>query len=365
MKRVALVYTFGNLKKEVTFLGGAERRINYIFSNIKNDGLEVEQVFVLDKNRESVLRLLDVYLNKSAKITIVESYYKLFRYLVKNKFDMVCYVDCIIQTVPAIVGAMVAKSERMMIIESSNRAYGVYKRGAKERIMMNWNCKRSNYLDTLYPSSKKLLEKKYGKHCKITVTPCTLPRIERYTKRVEKEKVILFAGRLNENKNPELFIKAAVECAEEMRNKGFCCWVCGDGPLREQMRAIVDESGCSDVIDMKGYVNMEDTTPYCKVFCSLQHTENYPSQSLLEAITSGCYCICTNPGDTGVIIREDFGILIEENIASLSEAFRRVLCFDEDDWNEIETAARSFAKEHFDVAKAVKHYENLFLEGHE
>lgn len=49
MKKIALVYTFGDLDKESTFLGGAERRINYIFSNISNPELDIELVFVLRK----------------------------------------------------------------------------------------------------------------------------------------------------------------------------------------------------------------------------------------------------------------------------------------------------------------------------
>lgn len=108
MKRVALVYTFGDIDKEVTFLGGAERRINYIFSNIKNPELDVELIFVLDRNKESVMRLLQQYLNKDTIITFQDSYWKAFIYLVKQKYDIVCYVDCVLQTVPIIWGAFLS-----------------------------------------------------------------------------------------------------------------------------------------------------------------------------------------------------------------------------------------------------------------
>ncbi len=364
MKKIALVYTFGDLDKESTFLGGAERRINYIFSNISNPELDIELVFVLRKNRESVLKMLEVYIKQETKIIIVDSYWKLFLYLVKRHFDVVCYVDCVLQTVPAILGSIVSRSKRVMILESSNRAYGIFRRGAKERILMDLNYRLSNQLDTLYPSSKPLLEKKYGNGKKIiTVTPCTLPRINRYTRVVPKKNYILFAGRLIDNKNPELFVRAAVKCADKLREKGYICLLCGDGPLKDKVRDIITKAGCDDVVVMKGYMNMEEVTPECRIFCSLQHTENYPSQSLLEAITAGCYCICTNPGDTSVIVRPEFGNLIEENTDALSEAFSTALEFDDSKWGEIENRARAFALENFDVQKAVRHYESIFLEG--
>lgn len=364
MKSIALVYTFGDLNKESAFLGGAERRINYIFSNISNPNLDIELVFVLRKNRDSVLKMLEVYIKPETKITIVDSYWKVFTYLVKNHFDVVCYVDCALQTIPAILGGIAGRSKRIMIIESSNRAYGVFKRGAKERILMDWNYRLSNQLDTLYPSSKEKLEKKYGDGKRtITVTPCTLPRIDRYTRVVPKKNYILFAGRLIENKNPELFARAAIKCADKLRETGYICLLCGDGPLKEKVADIISQFGCDDVVAMKGYVNMEEVTPECRIFCSLQHTENYPSQSLLEAITSGCYCICTNPGDTNVIVRPEFGELIEENVDALASAFSKALAFDSGKWAEVEKHARAFALENFDVQKAVRHYEKIFLEG--
>ena len=363
MKRVALVYTFGNLKKEVTFLGGAERRINYIFSNIDNSNIDMEIVFDLRNNKESVLNLLRQYLNEETKITIIDSYSKVFLYLVKHKFDIVCYVDCALQTIPIIWGSMLGGSKRIMLIESSNRAYGVFKKGFPEKILMEINYRMSNQLDTLYPSSLPLLKKKYDNQKRqFSVTPCSLPRIERYSKMVPKKKYILFAGRLIENKNPELFTRAAIQCADQLREAGFVCLICGDGPLKEEIASIIDEAKCEDVISLKGYVNMEEVTPECLVFCSLQHTENYPSQSLLEAITAGCYCICTNSGDTNVIIKDEFGKLVKEDVNELAGALREVLSFDSEKWTEVYNAARNFGVDTFSVQNAVQHYEKLFLE---
>ena len=89
---------------------------------------------------------------------------------------------------------------------------------------------------------------------------------------------------------------------------------------------------------------------------------NYPSQSLLEAITSGCYCICTNSGDTGVIVKEEFGKLVDEEVDALADAFIEAVSFSRNKWREVEQAARAFGMENFTVQKAVCHYEQMFLD---
>ena len=361
MVRIGLVYTFGSLKKEVKYLGGAERRINYIFSHINSPNIEVSLLFVLGQNKDSVMKLISNYLDDNANIIVFSSYFQLFIYLLKQHFDFVCYTDCVIQTVPAIWGATIAGSKKMMLIESTNRAYRVFHKGFRERLIMDMNFKMSNYLDTLYPSSKSLLVHHYGKNRKISITPCTLPKLEKYSVNIQKDNLILFAGRLINEKNPELFIRSAISCSDFIREKGFKCLVCGDGPLKEALQQIVDTAECNDIIIFSGYINMEEVTPKCRVFCSLQESENYPSQSLLEAIASGCYCICTNYGDTKLLIQKEFGELINEK-EDLSSALCNVIDFSDEEWIKTESAAKTFAFTHFDVQKAIDHYSRIFLE---
>lgn len=363
MKRVGLTYIFGSLRKEMRYLGGAERRINYIFSNISHPDLQVDLIFLLGKNEKFVLESLEKYINPKANVVVVHSYISLVKHILKEKYDIVCYVDCAVQTIPSIIAATIAKSKKCMLIEDSSRCYGIFNKGWIEKLLMDYNFSHSDHLDTLYPSSLKNLKHKYGnKKIGFSVTPCTLPRMERYSDSINKKNYILFASRLVEGKNPELFINAAINCSSALRKAGFKCIVCGDGPKREELSQLISREGCNDVIELKGYVNMEDITPLCKVFCSLQHRENYPSQALLEAITAGCYCICTNCGDTGLIINDSFGELIDEDVASLSNALENTLKFTDTEWDSINNSAKTFAIEHFDYSIAVDHYEKLFLE---
>jgi GalNAc-alpha-(1->4)-GalNAc-alpha-(1->3)-diNAcBac-PP-undecaprenol alpha-1,4-N-acetyl-D-galactosaminyltransferase len=57
-----------------------------------------------------------------------------------------------------------------------------------------------------------------------------------------------------------------------------------------------------------------------KIFVSLQQHENYPSQSLIEAIATKNIIIATDVGDTRKIVKEKYSKLISIDTYSLVEA---------------------------------------------
>jgi glycosyltransferase involved in cell wall biosynthesis len=57
-----------------------------------------------------------------------------------------------------------------------------------------------------------------------------------------------------------------------------------------------------------------------KIFVSLQKHDNYPSQSLLEAMASGCAIIATDVGETRRLLDESCAILIPPNSMALKES---------------------------------------------
>jgi glycosyltransferase involved in cell wall biosynthesis len=62
-----------------------------------------------------------------------------------------------------------------------------------------------------------------------------------------------------------------------------------------------------------------------KIFVSLQRYENYPSQSLLEAMASGCAVIATDVGDTRLLLDESCALLIPRDADALAAAIRSLL----------------------------------------
>lgn len=95
-----------------------------------------------------------------------------------------------------------------------------------------------------------------------------------------------------------------------------------------------------------------------RIFLSLQAYDNYPSQSLLEAMASGCAVIATNVGETRTLIDETCGILIDRTPASLVAAVSRLLA-DEALCRQLGEAARARVL----ATHTVERFATYFLDG--
>ncbi len=358
MNKKIKIACFIPFSRDFQGFGGAERRIPYIFSKLDFEKYDVSIIIISYKNREKIQNEISRYLDGIEKVVYLDNNIKAFFHFLHNYYDIVCYTDCILRTIPAIWGTLFKKSKRIMLMESVNNSSFQFKK-KWYKYFFGMNIKLSSHLDCLYPSNVSIIKSKY-ENTEITVTPSILPRIEKYLKVHDKQNIILFAGRLMEQKNPKLFINSMVSIREKLIEKNFKCWICGEGPLKNELISYVKKYGCEDVIEIKGYVNMEEITPICKVFCSLQNKENYPSQSLLEAISCGCYCIASNRGDTYRIVKNDFGELVELDKSSICNSILNVIEKTNSQWMFIENKAMEFANNNFNVNKAVKHYDEIF-----
>ena len=108
-----------------------------------------------------------------------------------------------------------------------------------------------------------------------------------------------------------------------------------------------------------GRQDMTEIMPRAVAFFSLQENENYPSQSLLEAIACGCFCIATDCGDTGRIIKSEFGTMVHKDAHELGCAIQKVISMTYETREEARKAGRQFAEEYFNPQKAIKHYEEI------
>lgn len=73
-------------------------------------------------------------------------------------------------------------------------------------------------------------------------------------------------------------------------------------------------------IILEKYENITSVLKLSSFFLSLQDYDNYPSQSLIEAMIFGCTIIATNTGETGRIVKPEYGnYIIEKNEDSLIE----------------------------------------------
>lgn len=76
----------------------------------------------------------------------------------------------------------------------------------------------------------------------------------------------------------------------------------------------------------ENYKNLNDLLRRSYIFLSLQDFDNYPSQSLIEAMVNGCTVIATDFGETRKLVQTSNGnILIDKDITQLSEAIESLL----------------------------------------
>jgi len=212
-------------------------------------------------------------------------------------------------------------------------------------------------IDSLYYSL--LQNPKYRKYRdKITVTPCSFTDYEKYSYDSDKKtKTILFCSRLIPEKNPQIFVEAANIL------KGFTEWhfvICGDGPLLFDLKNQVKQL---DLNDRVRFTKVGDTSKLfqsASIFASIQSTENYPSQSLLEAMASGAAVVATDVGDTSrIIVDHHTGLLIDVNSENLASAIKNLI---EDTTlrTSIATAAQMFVIEHHTLEKFQDYLKRLW-----
>ena len=103
--------------------------------------------------------------------------------------------------------------------------------------------------------------------------------------RTNGEKVVLFAGRLDDGKNVENLIRALAQIARET---SFISLVCGEGPQRERLERLARDLCIADRVVFTGYVsNVWTLMKGADAFVSLSRFGGCPNV-VLEAMACGC-----------------------------------------------------------------------------
>lgn len=200
---------------------------------------------------------------------------------------------------------------------------------------------------------------------KLRVAPCSFSDPSRFKPAEKKANKVIFAGHLSTAKGVYLLIDIL-----RAWPKDDSTWftICGDSdgsPSSQQAERLLDEL-CSTRPNWKR-VRLDDISTElsdAKVFLSLQEISNYPSQSLLEAMLCGCCVVATNTGETNLLVREPFGIMINKEAAPqvFVEAIQSFL---ELPWNQFKVcsdSARDFVLKYHTIGRYAEHIIGLWLE---
>ena len=134
----------------------------------------------------------------------------------------------------------------------------------------------------------------------------------------EKDRLVVFACRLIERKNPVLFAR----CAKAFLAK-FPEWkvaILGDGPQKSEICSILRSEIDKNQVIAKRVSAMDAYLQRCLIFVSIIQQDNYPSQSVLEAMDYESTLVLSDRGDSCRFIYNGNGRLVELDEESVALA---------------------------------------------
>jgi len=153
---------------------------------------------------------------------------------------------------------------------------------------------------------------------KITVSPGSVVDLDHYQPDPKKEHWVVFAGRLIEEKNPLLFLEAVPTILQAV--PGARCFLLGEGPLRPLVEQALDHMHLRGLVETGFHADLAPVLSRARVFVSLQRLDNYPSQSILEAMACGTATVATDVGLTWQLVDETTGVRIKPDPEQIAQA---------------------------------------------
>lgn len=145
------------------------------------------------------------------------------------------------------------------------------------------------------------------------------------SKIVAKEKLtICMVGRLN----PQKRYDRALRAVKRLKDYGldFVLWILGEGGLEGELRAMIDELGITDCVQLKGFV--KPSYAYMKaadVYWNTSDAEGYPLV-VCEALCLGLPVVATDICGTNEILGGgSYGLLTQEDDDSIYEGMKRMI----------------------------------------
>ena len=171
---------------------------------------------------------------------------------------------------------------------------------------------------------------------------------------------VLAAGRLTKQKGFDMLIPAWTKVAA--KHPDWKLRICGEGQLRNQLEALVEEQGVGDSVSLAGACDMNEAMGSSSIFVMSSRFEGFPL-ILIEAMSKAMAVISfdcpTGPSD--VIENGENGLLVEfKNVDALADAINRFI-EDEDLRRRCGPAAAETAKR-YRIEEVGPMWDELFAE---
>ena len=191
--------------------------------------------------------------------------------------------------------------------------------------------RRAQLIDSLYPVFKKTYP---NLSPKTRITPCSFTDYSLFTPHYPKAKEVVFCGRLIASKRPDLFVDAVHELqlnADPSVLQGWRFRIVGGGEMRGSLLDRIQRYGLTSVLSVEQTPTTFSILNGSSIFVSLGLYENYPSQSLLEAIAAGNAVLATDVGETRRLLDESFACLVPANVTADQLARELLLLMKDED----------------------------------
>ncbi len=181
------------------------------------------------------------------------------------------------------------------------------------RLQFRLSVLNAGAVDCLSEAIKRLaISKLNGRELtQLHVAPCSFTDLNKVQTAAERDIDVLFLGRFANGKGLDLLQDAVPMIA----SPDPVIHVCGSGPLRPNV----------PVAHVYHSTDSFATMARAKVFLSIQRNENYPSQSLLEAMGSSCAIIATDVGETRRLLDDTCAVLVPPDPRAIALAITDLL----------------------------------------
>lgn len=173
-------------------------------------------------------------------------------------------------------------------------------------------------IDVLTESARVDLIRRGVSSQKIRVSEGSVIEQDRFRPAPEKELWVVFAGRLVEEKNPLLFVEAIAGVLEAVPLARF--FLLGEGPLKPVVERTLERRNLRGVVEIGFRSDPAPVLSQARVFVSLQREDNYPSQSLLEAMACGAVPVATDVGLTWKLVDDTTGVRVKPDPRQIADA---------------------------------------------
>ena len=175
-----------------------------------------------------------------------------------------------------------------------------------------------------------------------------------------KNDYILFIGRLNKIKGPDILFKSFQSISSQTKNLDLV-FIGPDEGLSSELNKLASDSGLLSRVHMLGYVPLEDKASLIKnsLFLTIPSRKEAMSIVALEAGILGKPVLLTNVCGFDEVAEVNGGIVVEPNINSFTQGIQTLLDRDKD-LEQMGNNLREFVRENYLWSQAAKQHIDIF-----